>query len=166
MATRIAIMDRGVIQQIGSPDEVYERPANVFVANFIGAPPMNMLDAKVQANGNALTALHEPTGTRIDLSGYGFESRPTDGQAITVGLRPEHFSLGNAMGSAAVLTLPLAYTEKTGSDATAFVTAKEQLLAARIDPSEVGRLSIGQPVSFSFPRERLNVFDAQSGRRM
>src|SRR3569832_442868 len=54
MATRIAIMDRGVIQQIGSPDEVYERPANIFVARFIGSPPMNVLETSVKVSGNTI----------------------------------------------------------------------------------------------------------------
>ena len=88
--------------------------------------------------------------------------------AVAVGLRPEHFSIGDAgvERPAAVLELPLLYTEKTGSDATAFLTAEDQLLATRVDPSQVNKLTLGQPVKMSFPREKLNVFDARTGRRM
>jgi len=168
MATRIAIMDRGVIQQIGSPDEVYEHPANIFVARFIGSPPMNVLETSLKVSGNSVQALHEPTGTRIDLSDYPFMSRPDDGLRASVGLRPENFITGNGNGSrpAAVFNLPLLYTEKTGSDATAFMTSKDDLLAARIDPGLVSKLTLGEPLALSFPREKLNVFDARTGLRM
>ena len=167
MATRIAIMDRGVIQQIGSPDDVYETPANIFVAKFIGSPPMNILDAKVSISNGKATAVDEQTGTTIDLSAYPFVNQPTDGQKIAVGIRPEHFSLGDGEGAAAgILTLPLLYSEKTGSDATAFFTTKGELMAVRVDPAKVGKLKVGEPVRLSFPGEKLNVFDAQTGRRM
>ena len=168
MATRIAIMDRGVIQQIGSPDEVYERPANIFVARFIGSPPMNVLEASVQVSGNSINALHEPTGTTIDLSDYPFTTRPEDGMRASVGLRPENFITGSGNGSrpAAVFNLPLLYSEKTGSDATAFMTSNDELLAARIDPALVNKLTLGAPLTLSFPREKLNVFDARTGLRM
>jgi len=168
MATRIAIMDRGVIQQIGSPDEVYEHPANIFVARFIGSPPMNVLETSLKVSGYSVQALHEPTGTRIDLSDYPFMSRPDDGLRASVGLRPENFITGNGNGSrpAAVFNLPLLYTEKTGSDATAFMTSKDDLLAARIDPGLVSKLTLGEPLALSFPREKLNVFDARTGLRM
>ena len=168
MATRIAIMDRGVIQQIGSPDEVYEHPANIFVARFIGSPPMNVLETSLKVSGNSVQALHEPTGTRIDLSDYPFMSRPDDGLRASVGLRPENFITGNGNGSrpAAVFNLPLLYTEKTGSDATAFMTSKDDLLAARIDPGLVSKLTLGAPLTMSFPSSKLNVFDARTGLRM
>ena len=168
MATRIAIMDRGVIQQIGSPDEVYEHPANIFVAKFIGSPPMNVLETKATISGNSINALHEPTGTNIDLSDYPFMSRPENGMALSVGLRPESFITGTGNGSrpAAVFNLPLLYTEKTGSDATAFMTNQDELFAARIDPAIVSKLTLGAPLTLSFPREKLNVFDARTGLRM
>ena len=56
MATRIAVMDGGVIQQFGTPDEIYERPANLFVARFIGSPPMNILETTIDLAGNRVVA--------------------------------------------------------------------------------------------------------------
>ena len=169
MATRIAVMDRGVIQQIGTPDEIYEVPANLFVARFIGSPAMNVLDARLKVAGNSVTAVHLPTSVAIDVSDYPFATRPEDGMDASIGLRPEHFSVGggnNGSRPAAVFDLPLRYTEKTGSDATAFLAAADQLLAVRTDPSKVNGLPVGQPVKMSFPRDKLNVFDARTGRRM
>jgi multiple sugar transport system ATP-binding protein len=166
MATRIAIMDRGVIQQLGSPDEVYDTPANLFVAKFIGSPAMNILEATLKVAGNSVTAFHKPTATEIDLSDYAFTTRPEDGRDAAVGLRPEHFATLNGGRPAATFHLPLRYTEKTGSDAVAFMEAPDGLIAARIDPARVGSMKVGEPVAMSFPRDKLNVFDAQTGRRM
>jgi multiple sugar transport system ATP-binding protein len=168
MATRIAVMDRGVIQQIGPPDQIYELPANLFVARFIGSPAMNVLDATLKVAGNTVTAIHLPTSVGIDLSDYRFETRPDDGRNVSIGLRPEHFTMGDGNGSrpAAVFDMPLRYTEKTGSDATAFLEAAEQLLAVRVDPSKVNGLTVGKLVKMSFPRDKLNVFDARTGHRM
>jgi multiple sugar transport system ATP-binding protein len=168
MATRIAVMDRGVIQQIGSPDDIYGVPANLFVARFIGSPAMNVLDARLKVVGNSVTAIHLPTSVDIDLSDYRFVAKPQDGMDVSIGLRPEHFLVGDANGSrpAAIFDLPLRYTEKTGSDATAFLEAPDQLLAVRTDPAKVNGLIVGNTVKMSFPRDRLNVFDARTGRRM
>ena len=168
MATRIAVMDGGVIQQIGSPDEIYETPANLFVARFIGSPAMNVLDTKLVVAGERISAVHLPTSVALDLSGYRFVTRPENGMDVTVGLRPEHFSIGDGNGStpAAVFDLPLRYSEKTGSDATAFLAAADQLLAVRIDPARINGMEVGKPVKMSFSRDKLNVFDARSGRRM
>ena len=89
------------------------------------------------------------------------------GHAV-LGLRPEHFSLGEANGSrpADVFNLPVRYSEKTGSDATAFLAVGDQLISVRIDPAMIKAVGTGNPVKVSFPRDKLNVFDARSGRRM
>ena len=169
MATRIAVMDSGVIQQIGTPDEIYERPANLFVARFIGSPPMNVLDATLKVGGNTVTAVHLADRRLVStFPTIGSTTRPDDGRSVSIGLRPEHFTMGDGNGSrpAAVFDLPLRYTEKTGSDATAFLEAAEQLLAVRVDPSKVNGLTVGKSVKMSFPRDKLNVFDARTGHRM
>jgi multiple sugar transport system ATP-binding protein len=172
MATRIAVMDRGVIQQIGSPDDIYEAPSNLFVGKFIGSPAMNVLETRLKVAGNSVLAAHLPTSVDIDLSDYPFVARPEDGMPASIGLRPEHFAVGNGNGNgngsrpAAVFALPLRYTEKTGADATAFLEAGDELLAVRVDPTRVAEMSEGKPVTMSFPRNKLNVFDARTGHRM
>ena len=168
MATRIAVMDGGVIQQIGSPDEIYETPANLFVARFIGSPSMNVLDATLSVAGGNVTAIHAPTSAAVDLSAYPFKARPETGTAVALGLRPEHFAIGKGNGArpAAVFELPVRYSEKTGSDATAFLEAAGELMAVRVDPGEVNGMAAGRSLSVSFPQDKLNVFDARTGRRM
>jgi multiple sugar transport system ATP-binding protein len=168
MATRIAVMDSGVIQQVGTPDDIYETPANLFVARFIGSPAMNIFEAEMEVAGDAVAAVHRSTGVRMDLSRYGFTRRPVAGMPVAIGLRPEHFAVGDAdgMDRAAVFDLPVRYSERAGSDATAFLAADDQLVAVRIDPSRLRELTVGQPVRASFPRDKLNVFDAGTGRRL
>jgi multiple sugar transport system ATP-binding protein len=168
MATRIAVMNQGVIQQIGTPDEIYERPANLFVACFIGSPAMNALSARIERAGDAVTAVHAPTGVRLDLSGYGFAEAPQHGDAVTIGLRPEHFSIGEANGAAgAEFALPVRYTEKTGSDVTMFLDGGEgELIAVRFDHKHYPVPRVGEAPAVWFPRDRFDVFDGRSERRL
>jgi multiple sugar transport system ATP-binding protein len=166
MATKIAVMDGGVIQQFGSPDEIYSRPQNLFVAGFIGAPAMNLRQGTVKLNGTGPKATIG--STEVDLSRYPFETAPADGQQIVVGLRPEHFGEpGEALADgAASFELPVQYTEKTGGDATGYLKTDAGLMAVRIDPERIGALKQGDRVQVSFPAGKLHVFDARTGRRL
>ncbi len=169
MATRIAVMNSGVIQQFGTPDDIYEQPANIFVARFIGSPAMNVFEATAKVGpGGAVSARLDDTGTSIDLSGYQFAARPAEGARLSIGLRPEHFSVGgpNGVAHAAVFDLPIRHCEKAGSDATAYLEAGDQLVAMRIDPARARTLKAGDRLQASFPLDRINVFDAQTGRRL
>jgi multiple sugar transport system ATP-binding protein len=168
MATRIAIMNAGVIQQFGTPDEVYDRPANLFVAGFIGAPPMNLLNGTIRVSGGTASATVEAGGGEVDLSRYPFETPPRDGEGVVLGLRPEHFSLGDSLNgaTAARFRLPVQYTEKTGADATTYLKAGNGLVAVSIAPERAGQFRAGEAVDASFPHDKLHVFDATSGRRL
>jgi multiple sugar transport system ATP-binding protein len=169
MASRIAIMDAGVIQQFDTPDAVYDKPANLFVAGFIGAPAMNRIKGKISRNAGKLTAALEEPQVRVDLSQYVFgEAAPKDGDEVVLGLRPEHFLPPGAdpAAAAARFELPVQYTEKTGADATSYLKTRQGLLAVSIAPEHSGALKPGQIVSFGFPAAKLHVFDAGSGRRL
>ena len=88
MATRVAVMSMGKLQQVGSPQEVYERPINTFVAQFIGTPPMNCLPAKISSDGRSV----ELEGGTLPIP-EGLSSKPAPGSAVIVGVRPEHLEL-------------------------------------------------------------------------
>jgi multiple sugar transport system ATP-binding protein len=168
MATRIAVMNDGVIQQVATPDEIYEAPANTFVADFIGSPPMNILDAEVSILGEKIMGIHKPTGTSMDLSQYKFARRPEPGQRIKVGMRPEHFALGQAPGfnAAARFALPLAYLEKIGDRGVAFLNVDGDLLAVGVDFSTFRAPRAGETVEALFPGDRFSVFDSTTTVRM
>jgi multiple sugar transport system ATP-binding protein len=166
MATRIAVMDGGVIQQFGTPDEIYSHPNNLFVAGFIGSPAMNLRPGRIVNRDGRLGAVVD--GVHFDLSRYAFAGAPTDGQHVVVGLRPEHFGEPgqSVVDPAGNFSLPVQYTEKTGSDATAYLKFGYALVATRVDPEQIGRFKQGDTVNIAFPQGKVHVFDAQSGRRM
>ncbi|MEF2070064.1 ABC transporter ATP-binding protein [Consotaella aegiceratis] len=168
MATKIAVMDAGVIQQFGTPDEIYERPANLFVAGFIGSIAMNMLPATLCVEAGRVRADVAGAAASFDLSDYPFAEPPRNGSDVVLGLRPEHFGpLGQPLpGAAATFELPVQYGERTGSDATAYFANGAKLMAVRIDPSQLPLAVPGRSVPVSFLKGTANVFDARSGCRM
>ena len=162
MATHIAVMNGGVIQQFGRPDEIYERPANLFVAGFIGAPPMNLMPATITGK-TATTA----QGITADLSAYPFPEWPKDGTEIMLGLRPEHFHLGAPPADSALsLSLPITHIERTGSDAIVSMVSGMVRIDARIDPEAAARLKTGDRLTATFPGHKISVFNAASGLRL
>jgi multiple sugar transport system ATP-binding protein len=169
MATKIAVMDKGVIQQIGSPDDIYDKPENLFVADFVGSPSMNILDCEVAQSNGAIVAVDRANELTFDLSDYPWR-RPIDpGRKIKVGFRAEHCRAADeaaVAGKHVRLERPVEYFEKTGPDAIAFLALPHQTIAARVDSrtAERHRSGPGLPVALSL--EKLNVFDAHSGRRI
>ena len=92
MATKIAVMDTGVIQQVGTPDEIYDQPENVFVADFVGSPAMNMLDRRGRGGANgAVEAVARRARADFRSRRLSLAAAPPGGQPVKVGFRPEHF---------------------------------------------------------------------------
>lgn len=167
MATQIAVMDGGVIQQIGTPDEIYERPENLFVAGFIGSPAMNLRKATINKMGSK-TEIVFTSGIKLDIGDYDFIEPPADGQEVIIGLRPEHFIVPgmNAKNAAGHFDLPVRSVERTGSDAIAYLDFENELLALRVDPDNMTQLKRGTNAKVGFQRGKSNVFDAHTGRRL
>jgi ABC-type sugar transport system ATPase subunit len=135
MGDRIAVMRKGVLQQIGTPQELYTRPANTFVAGFIGSPAMNLVPAGAIG---------------IDRDG------------LLAGFRPEHLSLGAAadgrgFGFEAVVEL----VEYLGDERLAHVRLAERLLTAKL-PADA-QLAYGAVVAFTVPSQTVLLFDAETG---
>ena len=169
MATKIAIMDKGVIQQIASPDEIYGEPENVFVADFVGSPSMNMLTCVARHINGQFAAIDGKAGLTFDLSDYRWRQAPMEGQEVKVGFRPEHLvqpgevtSLEKTMH----LRLPVQFLEKSGPEAIAFLGLPDATIAVRVERHAVSRYVQGAAASVVLPLNRVNVFDAESGRRM
>jgi len=165
MATKIAVMNGGVIQQFGTPDEIYERPANLFVAGFIGSPAMNLRKARLSVAAGKVEAVFG-SGVRLDVSDYPFAGAPQDGAEVIAGLRPEHFALTASGPVAATFTVPVQYAERTGPDASAYFSFEDELLALRVEPDAAAKLTPGQSMTVSYLRGKANLFDARIGRRM
>src|SRR5262249_30902616 len=89
LADRVAVMNNGVIQQLASPKELYQRPVNRFVAGFVGSPAMNFISGILDV-ANGATAIVCADGVRIGLDGYAFAGKPENGRGAVLGVRPEH----------------------------------------------------------------------------
>ena len=147
LADRIVVLNKAVIQQIGTPAEIYARPANMFVAAFIGSPPMNLLPGYV-------------AGGFFESEGGRFVLGQPDGE-IVVGIRPEHIRLASAGGGH--FTGTVFSSELLGDCTILTVKAGGALIAAKLAPEE-GR-PIGSTVELSFETGRMHIFDAESGER-
>ncbi|RUM08775.1 ABC transporter ATP-binding protein [Rhizobium chutanense] len=129
LADRIAIMRDGVIQQLASPAEIYRRPANLFVAGFIGAPAMNFIEGRIERGGGS--PVFRGNGLTIDLSGYSFRSVAVEGPA-TLGFRPEHLVLDGAASSLPTIPGRVSVVEPMGSDAVIWFDWADQSLSLRL----------------------------------
>ncbi|ANK88210.1 MULTISPECIES: ABC transporter ATP-binding protein [unclassified Rhizobium] len=128
LADRIAIMRDGVIQQLASPAEIYRRPANLFVAGFIGAPAMNFIEGRIEHDGEA--PLFRNSGLAVDLSGYAFRAAVAEGP-VTLGFRPEHLVLDGVASGLATIPGRVSVVEPMGSDAVVWFDWAEQSLSLR-----------------------------------
>jgi multiple sugar transport system ATP-binding protein len=123
----------------------------------------------MRSPGATLRLLHAASGTRLDLSDYPFNETPDEGHKVVVGLRPEHFIVGDKRqnGVGASFSLPVRYTEKTGSDVTMFLDNGDgDLIAVRFDHKHHHVPEAGEAPDIWFPRNRFDVFDAASERRI
>ena len=158
LAERIVVMRDGSVEQIGTPDEVYNQPATLFVAGFIGAPRMNRIPCRFAPDGTA--AIEIEGGLRLPLEGHeaGDPSRP-----LILGLRPEAFALAPA-GGAATLSVPIRFTESLGSDTLVFFGLGGVEVIARLPP--LAHLREGATIGLDFDRTKMHLFDAETGRAL
>jgi ABC-type sugar transport system ATPase subunit len=155
MGDRIAVMNHGVLEQVGTPEELYERPANRFVAGFIGSPAMSFLDAS--ANGSGLRA----AGLDVTLPAPAASS----GGDVTVGVRPEHVRRWNGRGDLiGPIAGSVAFVEALGRETFLGVDAG----GSRLVVFEEGRSSVvpGDRIEFGLVPSGLRYFAADTGRAL
>lgn len=157
MGQRIVVLDRGVIQQVGEPLRIYEKPANLFVAGFIGSPRMNFFETRVEEGGGALalagTRLPLPAGERDRLQGHRDST-------VILGLRPEDVHLD----SQGEITAQVVLVEPTGGESYIYAGMGGGKLVARALGAV--RLGLGERVSFRFDLARAHFFDPRSTQRI
>jgi multiple sugar transport system ATP-binding protein len=151
LASRIVVMKGGVIQQIGTPAEVYERPANLFVAGFLGAPAINVVPARVGADGRTLDG-----ALPLQLA----EGRARAGQAVVLGVRPEHLRLQADGRWRATVEL----VEPMGNHQVVWMKLGEQGFSALVHDGR--RIAAGDTVAFDLDESALNLFDAATEQRL
>ena len=164
MADRIVIMDKGLIQQVGTPREVYTAPENLFVAGFIGSPSMNLLQGEIAEQAGDLRV----RGAGFDLPiPQRMKTRATDAQSrdVVVGLRPEHFSAsGSGDGDLAPIRLEVDVAEYIGSSQFLAAMVGEEHVTASVDVGpDAAPLASGD---YFFDADRLYLFDRASGQAL
>ena len=156
MADKIVVMKDGVVEQTGGPLDLYDQPANTFVAGFIGSPAMNLLPGTVQRQGGALEATFAD-GSRLPLSQ---SAAVREGQPILYGIRPEHFAVGNAGGFAVEVVV----VEPTGADTQIYCRFVDQEVTATI--RDRTNVRAGDRITLVPDAGRAHLFDAASGKRL
>jgi multiple sugar transport system ATP-binding protein len=157
LADRVVVMNKGRIEQQGSPIELYENPANLFVAGFIGSPAMNFLQATVAHEGINLRA-RLGNSSWIDL---GDRPGVEDGRKVILGLRPEHLAV-TAEGGATIAVVE--FVEPTGAQSQITLRLGEDHAIAVV--AGISKFRTNDNVQLAFPREQIYLFDPQSGARL
>jgi multiple sugar transport system ATP-binding protein len=153
MADTIAVMNHGSIEQLGPPQQIYDRPASMFVADFIGSPPMNFLPFRAGLRRGATTVLL--AGTEIGVPPLREEGAEED---LVLGVRPEHVSFSDA----STLKAEVYGTEYLGTTQIVTVKSERATLKARL-PADVA-IQVGEIVGLSFKPQKLSLFRASTGR--
>ncbi len=163
LATRIAIMRLGVVQQFDDPDTVYNRPANLFVARFMGAPPMNTLSARIE-------------GGPVAVIGTGEFRFPVPaaaanwiGREVVLGIRPECIAeptryFGDSPGAAVEIAAPVEMIEPTGAETIVVLRLGEERALARVSPDLP--LRPGETAQFVVDTRKISLFDPATGDRI
>jgi len=163
MGNRMAILNAGILQQVGAPLEVYERPDNLFVAQFIGTPPMNFVRCQVTEAGALLSAktfaLPSPPALRAALG-------PRAGKTVVVGVRPENVVAAGrtAAGPTAELDLGVELVETLGDEVVVHGRHGDDTISFKMDPHHPPEM--GGKVRVQVEVERLHLFDADTEKRI
>ncbi|WP_099864967.1 ABC transporter ATP-binding protein [Pararhizobium haloflavum] len=161
LADRIAVMKGGVIQQLDRPLTIYNRPANRFVAGFIGSPAMNFLEGELveTPDGPAFRMSH----LMIDLAGYESAEPLRTGRRVTLGVRPEHIALSSEGGQDAY-PAQFELDEPMGADSLVWLDLDGQHLSARTSAGNT--FDPGQELHVSFAMPMASLFDAETEERL
>jgi multiple sugar transport system ATP-binding protein len=168
LATRIAVMKQGVVQQFADPETVYNRPANLFVARFMGAPPMNTVAARLEAiDGRTVAVIgHGEAAIRFPVPP---EVESWSGREVVLGIRPEciaeptrHFS--DLPGAVTTIAAPVEMIEPTGAETIVVLRLGDERALGRVSPDLRHRL--GETAQFAVDTRKISLFDPVTGDRI
>ncbi len=154
MADKIVVMHDGLVEQIGAPLDLYDRPDNLFVAGFIGSPAMNMIKGRIRVNGTA--SFEGPAGVKFSLAAAGSGN---DGRPAVYGVRPEHFSLSDDGAEAEVQVI-----EPTGSELQVVAKLGGEEITAVF--RERHQFKPGEKIRLKPDPRLVHLFDEETGKRL
>jgi multiple sugar transport system ATP-binding protein len=178
MGDRIAVLNGGLIQQLGTPQELYDRPANLFVAGFIGSPSMNFFNARLVRTGEGEAEISIGTGAEastILLSGESARAlaghATADGREVIVGIRPEDMQVASP-GDTGVISGQVEIVEHLGNEQLIYIRIPGAMVpeqaesggtTARISPDV--RVNTGQRITFKPDTSKIHIFDVATTKR-
>jgi len=161
LATRIAVMRAGRIEQYATPDVLYERPATLFVAGFVGSPGMNFLSGSL---GRASMPVAKIEADAIPLDGYPFRAAFAAGSEVIFGIRPEHVSLAGPEAREPVIEAETLFIEPMGADTLGWFQYGSQRISARLPPQRARGLS--GKLRLALDVDQVSLFDPMTERRL
>src|SRR6267154_3751000 len=169
MGDRIAVLNAGIIQQLGSPQELYDHPSNLFVAGFIGSPAMNFFPGAKVASNDGSTKIVIPDVGQVEVPPlYAEQTRAASGRNLTFGARPEHLEdvslLPEDARSGSMIQAPVDVVEHLGNELLVYLTAGGRGVVARVDP----RSSVhpGGSATLHVDTEYIHMFDTDTGEAL
>ena len=159
LADRIAVMKGGKIMQLGSPDEIYNQPRNLYVADFIGSPSMNFLEGRLEAGEFKVDDMVMP------MTGYEFGAPQTADRPAIIGIRPEHVVTGELVRNAPLqFEVDIDLVEPMGSDTLVYAKLGKHSFRIRMDGQ--ARVRDGEKISIGIDPSRASLFDKASEDRL
>jgi multiple sugar transport system ATP-binding protein len=159
MADKIVVMKGGLIQQIGSPLELYNKPSNRFVAGFIGSPPMNFMETSVKEDGRNLY-LDEGSFQIGVKNGYEATLRSYTGKNVTFGIRPENLDLAEKPKPGETFEAEVTVVEPLGAEIHLFITTQKHTLVAKVAPDR--EYKVGEKIHFRPQMDKAAFFDNET----
>jgi multiple sugar transport system ATP-binding protein len=161
MGQRIAVMNEGLLQQVGTPQVLYDTPINRFVAGFIGSPSMNFVEVHMDGTGDG-ARLVGPADWSIPLpSRYREAATPRAGRTLIAGFRPEHLDIGEGNSSVGTFRARADVVEYLGNEELLHINAANQDVVAIVGSEH--RVRPGDTVNLVLPLDKLHLFDGESG---
>lgn len=157
MADKIAVLRAGIVEQFGAPLEIYNNPANIFVAGFIGSPKMNFLDGEIVKTDTASFTFKSDADETFDLDARDFDVR--QGQKVTLGFRPNHTKVAN--GADADFSVSVRSTEQLGGESFLYSNTRGGT-AVTVHISGQTDVTNGAEVGLAIERSEVHVFSSET----
>jgi multiple sugar transport system ATP-binding protein len=159
LADRIAVMKGGNIMQLGTPDEIYNKPKNLYVADFIGSPSMNLIEGHLEGG------VFKKGDLTLPMDGYEYVNAQVTDRPVVIGLRPEHIVTGELAAKAPVqMQVAVDLVESMGSDTLIYATMNGEIFRVRMDGNAV--VKAGETLDIGIDPSRASLFDKSDEARL
>lgn len=165
MGSRIAVLNGGIVQQLGTPQELYDQPANLFTAGFIGSPAMNFFpNAQVVSDGDSTKIMLADIGSVDVPAQYAAQAREVARGRLIFGIRPEHLEdrelVPSEMANGSYINATVDVIENLGNELQVYLTAGNKTIQARLNPRS--RVHVGSPVSLQVDTDHIHLFNPET----